>query len=840
MKRGPYFRYLKDPSLPIPPSTLRGREARAARALENTAGEGDNNNEEQEDAASLSGASGSRASSPDGGEDEVLSSDSQSLDGNERQSQPDSARENFNGNPRQILKYKKLFLPCEGSDYDLNNEGETHHNQDEEEDLNGSESEAEESGEDAHRHQSSSDEGSGSNSDSDDGIQEHANAYEENDDEEAGRDPIYHGCQVTLEESRLLIMGFALRFGLSDIAIQHLCKLVYCHLPLHRGHGPWHHFKKHIPSPPLVQTKFYCSRYNCKRPISFGDGALVTHCECGEVCDQAQLRRSGSYYQYIPVKPQLIAMFKNEGLRAQLHWEDENESDVVAGIVYKKCIQQGIICKNRDLTLQFNTDGVQLFKSSTIQLWPIQVCVNELPFKARTENIILCGLWYGDRKPNLNTFLTPFIEELNSLHNTGFRLNEHDQYITKVHTLLCTVDSVARAPLQNIKTFRGIEAAVGRGSTRLYQNDTLYPLRTQAQHIRDTQKIIAQPRLEAVKGVKGMANLLNLALFDISQSFVPDYLHCVSLGCTKTMIRHWTDGKNKDQPFYIDEKFEKGTRALREYILTIDDVYSTYVLLKFNTHLLTHVPQSVKNFGALWASSTFSYEHYNGMLAKMFRSSQAVPLQICKNYIRFIGLQGKLLKLVQQNNISPCVGELLTSLSCGKTSHLAVRDGDLVLMGAAQPILLNVVFQNVVGTLLHALIENDGNNVMSYKIFIYKNSLYHVRDNQSLDVRLNCVAQLNALSFLSITHMLKVLPRMVDARPHYVILGNKLIGTGKPLYINRTLQISSESYVSVVGDSDICAAYHPESIRKKCILTFSPTSPRRFLCYPLVNVLERD
>ncbi|KAK3931660.1 NAD kinase [Frankliniella fusca] len=202
------------------------------------------------------------------------------------------------------------------------------------------------------------------------------------------------------------------------------------------------------------------------------------------------------------------------------------------------------------------------FRSSACPEYPIQVCVNELHFKARRENIILCGLWYGDRKPNLNTFLTPFIEELNSLHNTGFRLNEHDQYITKVHTLLCTVDSVARAPLQNVKTFRGehgcsfclnpgIEAAVGRGSTRLYQNDTLYPLRTQAQHIRDTQKIIAQPRLEADNGVKGMANLLNLALFDISQSFVPDYLHCVLLGCTKTMIRHWTDGKNKDQPFFI-------------------------------------------------------------------------------------------------------------------------------------------------------------------------------------------------------------------------------------------------------------------------------------------------
>lgn len=42
----------------------------------------------------------------------------------------------------------------------------------------------------------------------------------------------------------------------------------------------------------------------------------------------------------------------------------------------------------------------------------------------------------------------------------------------------------------------------------------------------------------------------------------------------------------------------------------------------------------MKQFGDLWAVSCFPYEHYNDILAKMFRSSQAVPQQICKVYLR--------------------------------------------------------------------------------------------------------------------------------------------------------------------------------------------------------------
>lgn len=55
--------------------------------------------------------------------------------------------------------------------------------------------------------------------------------------------------------------------------------------------------------------------------------------------------------------------------------------------------------------------------------------------------------------------------------------------------------------------------------------------------------------------------------------------------------------------------------------------------MKYNIHLLLHFPKHVKMWGCLWAWSTFPYEHFNGVLCKLFKGTQDLPEQICKNYI---------------------------------------------------------------------------------------------------------------------------------------------------------------------------------------------------------------
>lgn len=84
-------------------------------------------------------------------------------------------------------------------------------------------------------------------------------------------------------------------------------------------------------------------------------------------------------------------------------------------------------------------------------IWPLQGMVNELPYHVRKENVLLFGLWFGTKKPNVNTFLKPFTQECQSLSTFGFKL--HSNNIVKQCRVIAAVmmcDSVARPILQNI------------------------------------------------------------------------------------------------------------------------------------------------------------------------------------------------------------------------------------------------------------------------------------------------------------------------------------------------------------------------------------------------------
>lgn len=97
----------------------------------------------------------------------------------------------------------------------------------------------------------------------------------------------------------------------------------------------------------------------------------------------------------------------------------DNESDIVNSSVYKQLKEQNVIGIN-DITLTWNTDGVSLCKSSKLSMWPLQVCINELLYRIRRNNIMLCGLFYGNTKPNMNVFLEPFAKELLDLYINVF------------------------------------------------------------------------------------------------------------------------------------------------------------------------------------------------------------------------------------------------------------------------------------------------------------------------------------------------------------------------------------------------------------------------------------
>lgn len=73
-----------------------------------------------------------------------------------------------------------------------------------------------------------------------------------------------------------------------------------------------------------------------------------------------------------------------------------------------------------------------------------------------------------------------------------------------------------------------------------------------------------------------------------------------------------------------------GEIALNEFVCDLSVLYGNN-LCTYNVHLLTHLTDTVRNFGPLWNTSCFLFEAYNGQLVHMFSGTRYIPSQICKN-----------------------------------------------------------------------------------------------------------------------------------------------------------------------------------------------------------------
>ena len=64
--------------------------------------------------------------------------------------------------------------------------------------------------------------------------------------------------------------------------------------------------------------------------------------------------------------------------------------DVLDGDEYKK--HHSFMNQPSNITFTLNTDGVSLFRSSSVDLWPIWLAINELPPKVQYVCNLLCSL----------------------------------------------------------------------------------------------------------------------------------------------------------------------------------------------------------------------------------------------------------------------------------------------------------------------------------------------------------------------------------------------------------------------------------------------------------------
>ncbi|XP_060607195.1 uncharacterized protein LOC132759444 [Ruditapes philippinarum] len=253
-------------------------------------------------------------------------------------------------------------------------------------------------------------------------------------------------------------------------------------------------------------------------------------------------------------------------------------SDIYSGEIYKK---QFVNENTRDiqLTCILNTDGVNLYKSSKVELWPVYLAINELHASHRfsRENILLIALWQGKGKPPFKIYFEQIIEEINTLTEKGLQMDcGEENWNVYMNVIGITLDLPAKAGVLNMTQFNGLEACItceepglvvrqGRGHSRCYPyrpTSSRFPERSVEGVLESMESATVRNRQKGFKGMSGIARLLK---FELVYGIVPDYMHCVLLGIVKTILSKWFSPTQSGNDYFVG----KHLKQINERLLQI-------------------------------------------------------------------------------------------------------------------------------------------------------------------------------------------------------------------------------------------------------------------------------
>lgn len=209
----------------------------------------------------------------------------------------------------------------------------------------------------------------------------------------------------------------------------------------------------------------YCPNINCKKYL----GKLKTlqrlgepvQCHCGRIIPLSKLK----WFVSVSLRKQLQKFLTTPGIFNLLNYRQTREKfnedsieDIFDGELYQELIQKGLISdNNNNYTFVFNSDGFSLYKNHSLNIWVLLVRLNELPPALRQRHLFLAGLWIDTGKPNMNSFLRPFVREANHLSNQGIEWRPDDgvQITSRFFPIACCVDAQARCAILNMSQYNG-------------------------------------------------------------------------------------------------------------------------------------------------------------------------------------------------------------------------------------------------------------------------------------------------------------------------------------------------------------------------------------------------
>ena len=262
--------------------------------------------------------------------------------------------------------------------------------------------------------------------------------------------------RITVQQHLLSVTAFATKYNISTLEFQDLLSLLQLHLP-----------ENNLCESDINEIKRQCGFYSDAKTIHTycsACGALRNNdaefCETSGCCTKFDENANGSYFVTSSIENQIKAVLERDGNWGKIQDSHNRErssaiTDITDGAEYLKLREENgfLACPSNNITFTLFTDGIPLFKSSKVSLWPVYLIVNELPPNERflKKNMLLWGLWQGTFKPKMNTYFKKLIVDLSHIYDRGITLSINGQSITcKAMLIVLTMDLQARAYLLNM------------------------------------------------------------------------------------------------------------------------------------------------------------------------------------------------------------------------------------------------------------------------------------------------------------------------------------------------------------------------------------------------------
>ena len=406
------------------------------------------------------------------------------------------------------------------------------------------------------------------------------------------------GTDISQNETQILcVLSYILRYNLSGTASKDILKL----LPLlYPGTSNLQNITYEQLSSVISDTSYktvhYCNICSARFPedpdkFSCSTNGCTGYRYKGPLSSQMKkYRQPNSCFVIADIRKQLQYLFQRKNT-----WKSVQETkqrvtgsdrvpvmtDIVDSKYYRTLCGKGEFLHSSDnISAVFNTDGIPLYSSSNVKLWPVFLAINELPPAVRfaRENMILAAVWQGKSKPPFSQYMCSFGEEMCKLYSEGFPVSipgNSTVFTVRLGVFLATMDLQAKGYVLSMTMHNGKYGCStceepgetekqGKGFARHYP---YRPPHARAE-IRNSDDVKYEKgpnstSSQRVKGITGMSGLAVMPWFDVVLGIVPDYMHGVLLGVTKTLMHKFFSPTNIGKPYFVGKYLKKISKRLQ-------------------------------------------------------------------------------------------------------------------------------------------------------------------------------------------------------------------------------------------------------------------------------------